>query len=204
MILTPPRTGVWPREHAVAPHTDGAASGRLETGAAILAAAQVTDIGLVKPRLTAFAAAHRGYADAQRELEAADTRLREAQVQLALHDTEQDAALERLAGGQGVRQWTHLGLYHAVACVFVIDALSPTVLVIAGSGVTTAANGDEVNFSLIGTTDVGGAVWTSDVALTFVGGTGRFTNASGQARYMASRAAFATDYTASATGTLAY
>ena len=99
---------------------------------------------------------------------------------------------------------THLGLYHAVACVFVIRAQSPTVLVIAGNGVTTAANGDEVNFSFIGTTDVGGAVWLSDVTLTFAGGTGRFANASGQARYMASRAAFATDYTASATGTIAY
>jgi hypothetical protein len=86
----------------------------------------------------------------------------------------------------------------------VIDALSPTVLVIAGSGVTTAANGDQINFSFTGTTDVGGAVWLSDVTLTFAGGTGRFTNASGEARYMASRAAFATDYTASATGTIAY
>ncbi len=99
---------------------------------------------------------------------------------------------------------THLGLYHAVACAFVIGAQSPTVLVIAGSGVTTAANGDQINFSFTGTTDVGGAVWLSDVTLTFAGGTGRFTNASGQARYMASRAAFAIDYTASATGTIAY
>ena len=99
---------------------------------------------------------------------------------------------------------THLGLYYAVACAFVIDAESPTVLRIAGSGVTTAANGDEVNFSFTGTLDIGGAVWLSDVMLTFAGGTGRFTNASGQARYMGSRAAFAVDYTASATGTLAY
>jgi hypothetical protein len=99
---------------------------------------------------------------------------------------------------------THLGRYEAVACSFVIGMESPTVLVVAGNGVVTAANGDTVNFSFIGTIDVGGAVWPSDVMLTFAGGTGRFADASGQARYLSSRAAFAADYTASATGTIAY
>ena len=78
---------------------------RLKTGAAILAAAHVADTELVKPRLNGFAAAQRSYVEAQQQLEAADAQLRKAQVQLVLHDTEQDKAVERLAralvaGGQ--------------------------------------------------------------------------------------------------------
>ncbi|HVO26426.1 MAG TPA: hypothetical protein VMW56_22670 [Candidatus Margulisiibacteriota bacterium] len=44
-------------------------SGRLETGAAVLAAAKAVDIERVRPRLNAFAGAHRRYAEAQREVE---------------------------------------------------------------------------------------------------------------------------------------
>lgn len=72
-------------------------SGRLETGAAVLAAAKAVDIELVRPRLKAFAGAHRRYAEAQREVEAADARLQEAQVRLGRCDAAQDEAVEGLA-----------------------------------------------------------------------------------------------------------
>ena len=70
---------------------------RLETGAAILAAAKVVDTELVRPRLSAYALAHRRYAEAQRQVEVADTRVREAQVRLGRRDAEQDEAVEGLA-----------------------------------------------------------------------------------------------------------
>ena len=69
-------------------------AGRLQTGAAILAAAQMADIGLVKPRLNAFAGAHRRYAEAQHQLESAEAQLREERVRLPLRDAEQDQAVE--------------------------------------------------------------------------------------------------------------
>jgi hypothetical protein len=80
-------------------------TGRLETGAAILAAAKMLDITLVKARLGAFASAQRNYVEAQRQVDAADAALREGQVRLARRVAEQDEAMERLAvalvaGGQ--------------------------------------------------------------------------------------------------------
>lgn len=80
-------------------------TGRLETGAAILAAARAVDTTLVKARLGAFASAQRSYVEAQRQVEAADATLREGQVRLARRDAEQDEAVEGLAvalvaGGQ--------------------------------------------------------------------------------------------------------
>lgn len=84
-------------------------TGRLETGAAILAAARTVDTTLVKGRLAAFASAQRSYVEAQRQVEAADATLREGQVRLARCDVEQDEAVEGLAcalvtGGQPRRK----------------------------------------------------------------------------------------------------
>jgi hypothetical protein len=70
---------------------------RLETGAIILAAAQVADTALIKPRLTAFTKTHRSYAEAQRDVGAAEDRLRSAQTQLMRGDAVQDEAVEALA-----------------------------------------------------------------------------------------------------------
>jgi hypothetical protein len=77
----------------------------MEAGTAILAAAEVVDVTLVKARVTAFAAAHRAYSEAQHVVETAETQLRAGQSQVAVRDTAQDAALEELAralvaGGQ--------------------------------------------------------------------------------------------------------
>ncbi len=78
------RTGLYP-------------AGRLETGAAILAAAQVVEVTLVKTRLEAFAGAHRAYTGAHRAVEAAEAQLRTGQAKLAQCDAAQDNAVEELA-----------------------------------------------------------------------------------------------------------
>lgn len=72
-------------------------TGRLETGAAILAAARTVDTSLVKARLGAFASAQRSYVNAQRQVEAAGAAAREGQVRLTRRDAEQDEAVEGLA-----------------------------------------------------------------------------------------------------------
>lgn len=78
---------------------------RSETGATILAAAEVVDVSLVTARLNAFASAHRAFNDAQRAVETAEVQLRAGQSLVAQRDAEQDEAVEELAralvvGGQ--------------------------------------------------------------------------------------------------------
>jgi hypothetical protein len=70
---------------------------RLEAGTTVLQAARRVDTTLVKARLASFAKAQRSYEEAQRQVAAADAKLREGQVRLARCDAEQDAALEQLA-----------------------------------------------------------------------------------------------------------
>jgi hypothetical protein len=72
-------------------------SRRLDVGGAVLAAARVTDIEVVKARLAAFANAHRKFVEAQDQVEAAEAQVREGQVGLARRDAEQDEAVEGLA-----------------------------------------------------------------------------------------------------------
>jgi len=70
--------------------------GRLQTGAAILAAAKAVDTRLVKARLTAFEGAHRSYADAQHKVDAAEAQLRTVQVKLGECEVAQAEAVEAL------------------------------------------------------------------------------------------------------------
>jgi hypothetical protein len=70
---------------------------RLKKGAAILAAAEVVDVRLIKRRFDAFAEAHRTYAKAQRAVEAAEAELRALQANLDKRDSQQDTAVEELA-----------------------------------------------------------------------------------------------------------
>jgi hypothetical protein len=70
---------------------------RLETGAAIVAAAGVVDTALIKARLSAFMLAHRAYAGAQDKVEAAEADLRAAQARLGRRNLEVDDAVEALA-----------------------------------------------------------------------------------------------------------
>jgi hypothetical protein len=79
------RTGLYP-------------AGRLQNGAAILAAAEGVDVSLVQKRLDAFASAHRAYTEAQSAIEAAEAKVRGRQAILTQRDAEQDEALQQLMG----------------------------------------------------------------------------------------------------------
>ena len=92
--------------------------GRLESGAAILAAARLVDTTPVKARLGAFTAAQRSYAEAQRGVDVADSALREGQVRLVRRDSEQDKAVDELAqtlAGAGQPRQNPLAAFGAAA-----------------------------------------------------------------------------------------
>ena len=71
--------------------------GRLDAGAAILAAARTIDVRLVKARVARFERANKAYVDAQRKVEAAERQLTVAQERLSERDVDQDEAVEALA-----------------------------------------------------------------------------------------------------------
>jgi hypothetical protein len=71
--------------------------GRLQGGAAVLAAAKVVDLRPVKARFTAFQRAHAMYVQAQGKVDAAEEQLRAAQARLGERDAVQDEAVEVLA-----------------------------------------------------------------------------------------------------------
>jgi hypothetical protein len=71
--------------------------GRLQMGAAILAAAKAVDTRLVKARLTAFETAHRNYAAAQEKVDAVEAQLRTAQAKLGQCEVVQAETIEALA-----------------------------------------------------------------------------------------------------------
>lgn len=70
---------------------------RLQTGAAILAAARTVDTRPIQARLTRFERAHQGYLDAHRKVEVAEAQLRAARAGVSARDAEQDRAVETLA-----------------------------------------------------------------------------------------------------------
>jgi hypothetical protein len=70
---------------------------RLETGAAILAAAHVVDTAPIKGRLSTFSAAHRSYAGAQDKVGAAARDVRAARAKVGRRGAELEAAVEALA-----------------------------------------------------------------------------------------------------------
>ncbi|MEO6594539.1 MAG: hypothetical protein ABIP94_07285 [Planctomycetota bacterium] len=72
---------------------------------------------------------------------------------------------------------THLGNYSEVGSVAFAPTSNPAVLAVSGSIIYTAANGDQLHANLNGTLNTStGAI---AAAVTYVGGTGRFVNASG-------------------------
>ena len=72
-------------------------SARLNIGATILTNAQAINTKPVKGRLDAFAAAHRGYAEAQRKVDKVEAALAIEQTRVAHLDADQDDAVEALA-----------------------------------------------------------------------------------------------------------
>lgn len=72
---------------------------------------------------------------------------------------------------------THLGAYTEAGSLAFAPSAEPGVLDVTGTIVYTAANGDELHASVAGHLNLlTGAV---DAALTYTGGTGRFSHASG-------------------------
>jgi hypothetical protein len=82
-----------------------------------------------------------------------------------------------------VGEGTHLGRFHEVGTAEFGATADPTVLSIEGSSVLTGANGDQLYTSFSGEFDLlTGAV---SVTITYVGGSGRFADASGTAELSA-------------------
>ncbi|HEX5053701.1 MAG TPA: hypothetical protein VFZ65_18115 [Planctomycetota bacterium] len=77
----------------------------------------------------------------------------------------------------GSGQATHLGNYSEVGSVAFAPTGNPAVLAVSGSTIYTAANGDDLHAHVDGTLDVSTGMVAA--TLTYVGGTGRFANASG-------------------------
>jgi hypothetical protein len=77
----------------------------------------------------------------------------------------------------GSGQATHLGHYSEAGTVSFTPTSDPAVLHVEGSIVYTAANGDELHASVSG--ELNGATGVVAATVSYVGGTGRFTDATG-------------------------
>jgi hypothetical protein len=82
-------------------------------------------------------------------------------------------------GFEGTGHATHLGEYTEVGAVEFLEATDPTAIPLEGQSIYTAANGDELWAVFSG--HLNGLTLEIDATLTYVGGTGRFADASGSA-----------------------
>ena len=78
---------------------------------------------------------------------------------------------------------SHLGLYDEVGHVVFSGTDDPTILHLEACAIYTAANGDRLYAEFTG--ELNGLTGAITATVTYVGGTGRFTNASGTARLSA-------------------
>ena len=78
---------------------------------------------------------------------------------------------------------THLGCYDEAGHVVFSPTDDPTVLHLEASAIYTAANGDHLYAEFTG--ELNGLTGAITATVTYVGGTGRFTNASGTASLVA-------------------
>jgi hypothetical protein len=72
---------------------------------------------------------------------------------------------------------THLGLYSEVGSVAFTPTTDANVLRLDGRGIYTAADGAQLRATFTGR--LNRATWAITATVTYVGGTGRFTNATG-------------------------
>src|SRR4051812_1318109 len=89
------------------------------------------------------------------------------------------AQLDNMNNFVGAGTATHLGLYHEVGSAEFSPTADPTVFHVDASATYTAANGDQLYAVFTG--QLNGLTGTITATVTYVGGTGRFTNASGTA-----------------------
>jgi hypothetical protein len=78
---------------------------------------------------------------------------------------------------------THLGRYTEVGSALFSPTNDPTVLHIDGFSIYTAANGDELHAVITGS--LNGLTGAITATVTYVGGTGRFTDATGSSSLVA-------------------
>jgi hypothetical protein len=79
----------------------------------------------------------------------------------------------------GAGNATHLGLYDEVGSVQFSPTADPTVLQLDAQSIYTAANGDQLYAVITG--QLNGVTGAITATVTYVGGTGRFADASGTA-----------------------
>lgn len=74
---------------------------------------------------------------------------------------------------------THLGLFTSSGCTATTGGTFP-LFEFVSAGVATAANGDQVSFTITGSTNILNDPCVATGTLTVVGGTGRFAGATGE------------------------
>jgi hypothetical protein len=79
----------------------------------------------------------------------------------------------------GTGKATHLGLYDEIGSAIFSPTADPTVLQIDGWAIYTASNGDQLYATFTG--NLNGLTGVITATLTYGGGTGRFSDASGSA-----------------------
>ena len=79
--------------------------------------------------------------------------------------------------GEGIA--THLGPFTEVGVALLIPTADPTVFQVSGTATHTAANGDQLVETIAGNLNVVTGAGTA--TMTYIGGTGRFADASGSA-----------------------
>lgn len=95
------------------------------------------------------------------------------------HDSRGSAQFVNANDFVGEGTATHLGRYEEVGGVQLSPTPDPTVFLVEAWATYTAANGDQLYAVMTGTLD--GDTGAISATVTYVGGTGRFTSASGTA-----------------------
>src|SRR5215210_6042561 len=98
---------------------------------------------------------------------------------------------------------THLGLFTEAGQVnFVPDPNDPTRVLATGTATFTAANGDDLELLIDGSLDLTTGIATG--VFTFVGGTGRFDDASGTGNFVIEQNLVTGAFEVTAVGTINY
>jgi hypothetical protein len=117
-----------------------------------------------------------------------------------LNEAGQPIGIDVTGSGNG----THIGLFTTVGKVFFTpDPNDPTQIIPSGQATLTAANGDKLTFVVAdGSQSLITGVGTGH--FSFIGGTGRFANATGNISYVVEQNFLTGAYTVTAVGSIDY
>jgi hypothetical protein len=117
-----------------------------------------------------------------------------------LNESGQPIGIDVTGSGNG----THIGLFTTVGKVFFSpDPNDPTQIIPFGQAILTASNGDKLTFVVAdGSQSLITGVGTGH--FNFIGGTGRFANATGAISYVVEQNFLTGAYTVTAVGTIDY